>query len=131
MTFIFILCSLSSSYLEMCLCVAKGISLDVFLSPPHLFLATSCKHTPITFTMSIWSQVLPSWFPWTLILESFTKIFWQVWWKSEKSNGQYTWVACTSMQRNWPSVYEDWTIFLTICVRDKGNIHFMSKVFYP
>jgi hypothetical protein len=106
--------------------------LDVFLSPPHLFLATSCKHTPISFTMSIWSQVLPNWLPWTLILVSFTKIFWQVWFKSEKSNGQYTWViACTSMQSNWPSVYEEWTIFLIIFVRDKGNTHFMSKVFYP
>lgn len=131
-TFIFILCSLSSSYFVMCSCVAKGIHLDVFLSPPHLFMATSCKRTPISFTISVCSWVLPNSFPWTLVLISFTKILWQVWLKSEKSNCQNTWViSCTSIQRNWPSVYEEWTVFLTIFVRDKVNKHFMSKTFYP
>ena len=131
MTFIFILCSLSS-YLTTCSCVAKGIPLDVFLSPPHLFLATSYRHTHISFTMSVCSWALPNWFPWTLILESFTKLFWQVQLKSENSNWQYTWVmACTSVQHNWPRVYEKWTIFLTIFVRDKVNKHFMSKTFHP
>jgi hypothetical protein len=130
MIFIFILCS--SSYLVTCSCVAKGIHLDVFLSPPHLFLATSCKHTPISFTISVCSRVLPSWFPWTLMLVSFAKMFWQVWLKSEKSNHQYTWViSYTSIQCKWPSVYEEWTIFLRIFVRDKVNRHFMSRTFYP
>ena len=118
MTFIFILCSLSSC-LAICSCAAKGIHLDVFLSPPYLFLATSWEHTPISFTMSMCSRVLPNWFPWTFILVRFTKIFRQVWLKSEKSSHQYMWViACTSLQHNWQSVCEDWTIFLTMFVRD-------------